>query len=412
MPKTTAFSDLSTLAQGLALELESLGKKTKEPIAFDLSLTGHILRALQSMREIVHITELEDLGSLLYTLETIINKLNHGLLAWSPPLSKAMITAIRLVDTCAQQMKTSPPLLKKTQKKLEQYFSHETQQTQPLVMPDLKKIGLGDQEVEELSEQEKNLLLDLWHTCRTITSYRVHLPTEHLEHHVTTIINSIQQHGTFITVVPIQSSMPTYDYAFAFLFSSKQSLENISAVFQFPGSLTTLSDGPNEHKTIQHIGQSTTNSNQILQQNSEQQTTSRYIHIIIGEHHYALLFSCIVDIILFEKNKLMAKKNHYTYQWRNKTIDTYFLKDIINKPSNTSSAQPTEQNILVVFHKNRTIALIVDRIAGQEEIFTHPPTTGETPLYAGHFEYGNGKLGAIIHIEKLFEVIPYESESK
>lgn len=135
----------------------------------------------------------------------------------------------------------------------------------------------------------------------------------------------------------------------------------------------------------------------------------RLLRFTLDDHHYALPFATITEVIPYEETLIHDGQNQKVCIWQGKTIPVLALADIIEAKKDLPKKE--HQNIVIITHRKKNIALIVDTILGQEEIIVRPIQANiqkELELFAGHADFGDDNLVLIINIDKLWERISHE----
>jgi chemotaxis protein histidine kinase CheA len=139
----------------------------------------------------------------------------------------------------------------------------------------------------------------------------------------------------------------------------------------------------------------------------------RLLRFSVDDHYFAAPVSRITHVIAFDKNALNDNDGIALYSWNYTVIPALLLAKVIHQES-TIHTNPPKQ-VIIVTHMRKSLALLVDAIGNQEMSLLHAltdmPEAINNSIYAGHVNFGDDKLVAILDIENLFALVSHEKQS-
>jgi len=256
-----ALQKLTNLVTQSTRELEEIKKSLQEFSHVDTALAHQAVKTLHSIVGLAQICNLNKAADIAQKLESLIQQIiqnrltpDNKLLTLIEQASTLLFSILYHGQDALEQ--TMLPILKElnimtqtnhSEGKIEQiklsdpprlHHGHTTKEL--LEKCDLISCGITLADMVQLGETEKKMIINLYENNEPIIGYLVHTQLKELEQTIITIEQKISHEHSLISIIPTQSKNPIHHYAFLFIFTTQQNLDEIKKLLTFPGTITWI----------------------------------------------------------------------------------------------------------------------------------------------------------------------------
>lgn len=214
-------------------------KTWKESGLSDIPLATSIIRTLSISKGLAHINHLPHIANLAHTEANVIDQIIKNGIPLSETIFKQLTQAHNLL---IQSLEKGEDAAKKSIHELLTMFAPYLIHVAPEKQDsnnvfNLSTIGLGSDEIIQLSATEMRILEQTIASHKPLLSYATLVHVQGLEKHLIHTIQKLVQYGTLIAIIPSYPKQQSYDYTFFFIFTSTTPLAQLCKILPLPGSL-------------------------------------------------------------------------------------------------------------------------------------------------------------------------------
>lgn len=245
MSESAALQELQDLITQLRQELEALARSWNEDHEIDAFISTQCLRTLHTAKGLATMSNLPKTATMIHSLESSITDISRGARA----VDNELLTSFLNTQTILLQMVTHGENTTENQKeKPAPQINRQEASIQTKI--DYHTFGLKDEEIRQLTAEEKHIIEQTFTKNRPIIKYFVQCLPENIEEQIQEIRKKISQQGTIITMIPTNATNPAYQYAFIFLFTTSLDKKELEHTLPNPESLTWVQQNPVQEPSL------------------------------------------------------------------------------------------------------------------------------------------------------------------